>query len=107
MPPDLRCVKPAKTPIRPPPAGTGRVRSALGARRLLVGLIVLLLVPGVLGVAALHYQAPAPAPPATVERHDVLPQEPDSVARAQLDRSEQATRLAKKLTVPALLGPSA
>jgi parallel beta-helix repeat protein len=70
-----------------------------------VGLLALLLVPGVLGAAALNYRTPDPAPPATVEPHDALPQVPDSVARAQLDRSAQATRLARKLTTPQLLDP--
>jgi parallel beta-helix repeat protein len=106
MPPDLRCVPPATAPTRTLQARTGRINSALGARRLLVGLIVLLVVPGALGVAALRYRAPAPAPPATVEPHAALPQVPDSVARAQLDRSARASRLARKLTRPALLAPS-
>ena len=106
MPPDLRYVKPLATPI-PTPTTTGRVRSTVSRSRLLVGLVLLLLVPGALGLAALSYQAPDPAPPPTVEPHDPLPQAPDAVASAQLDRSAQATRLAKKLTAPTLLDPSA
>jgi parallel beta-helix repeat protein len=106
MPPDLRCATPLATPI-PTPTTTGRVRSTVSRRRLLVGLVFLLLVPGALGLAALSYQAPDPAPPPTVEPHDPLPQAPDALARAQLDRSAQATRLAKKLTAPTLLAPPA
>jgi parallel beta-helix repeat protein len=62
-------------------------------------------VPGVLGAAALTYQTPDPAPPASAEPHEPLLQAPDSVARAQLDRSAQATRLARRLTTPELLAP--
>ena len=103
--PDLKSVKPV-TPSTPAPSRTQRVRSALSARRLLVGLVLLLLVPGTLGAAALTYQTPDPAPATTAEPHDPLPQAPDSVARAQLDRSAQATRLARRLTTPELLAPS-
>ncbi len=46
---------------------TWRVRAAHSGRRLLVALIVLLAVPGVVGVAALNYQAPGPVPAATAE----------------------------------------
>lgn len=93
--------------IRPlPSTTTEQVRSTLTAGRLAVGLALLLLVPGALGGAALGYQAPDPAPATTVEPHTALPQAPDSVARAQLDRSQQATRLARRLTTPTLLTPS-
>ena len=62
--------------------------------------------PGALGVAALTYEAPEPAPTADRVRHPSLPQVPDSVALAQLDRSAAATRLARKLTAPQLLAPA-
>jgi len=105
MPTDLKGV-PTAEPAPSASTRTQRVRAALSGRRLLVGLLALLLVPGVLGVAAYNYETPATAPPATVEPHDALPQVPDSVARAQLDRSAQATRQARKLTTPQLLDPS-
>jgi parallel beta-helix repeat protein len=101
MPTDL---KPVPTEVAP--TRIQRVRAALSARRLLVGLLALLLVPAALGVAALSYETPDPAPPATAEPHEPLPQAPDSVARAQLDRSAQASRLARKFTAPQLLDPS-
>ena len=98
-------------PAKPAPTGAAptriqRVRSALSARRLVVGLLLLLLLPAGLGAAALSYQTPDPAPPATAEPHEPLPQVPDSVARAQLDRSGQASRIAKRLTAPQLLDAS-
>jgi parallel beta-helix repeat protein len=105
VPTDLKAVEPIGVPPEGP-SRTDRVRAALSGRRLVVGLVVLLLVPGLLGAAALSYQAPGPAPAPTAEPHDALPQAPDSVARAQLDRSAQATRLARRLTAPALLDPS-
>lgn len=97
---------PAESASPTTPTRIQRVRAALSARRLLVGLVALLLVPGSLGVAALSYETPAPAPTTTAEPHEPLPQAPDSVARAQLDRSAQASRAARKLTAPQLLTPS-
>ena len=85
------------------PRRTGRVRATLSGPRLLAGLAALLIAPGALGVAALTSETPTPAPAATTEPHEPLPQVPDSVARAQLDRSAQATRQARRLTAPALL----
>ena len=82
------------------------VHATLSGRRLLIGLVLALLVPGALGVAALTYDAPEPAPTATAMRHPSLPQAPDSVALAQLDRSAAATRLARRLTAPQLLAPA-
>lgn len=102
MPADLKAVEPTGA-SSPRVTTTQRVRSALSGRRLLAALLGMLVVPGALGVAALSYQTPAAAPASTVAPHDSLPQVPDAVARAQLDRSQQATRLARKLTAPALL----
>jgi parallel beta-helix repeat protein len=88
------------------PAELAPVRTALGKRRLLVALVLTLLVPGALGVAALTYTAPEPAPASTAPQHTPLPQVPDSVALAQLDRSAAVTRVARKLTTPQLLTPA-
>jgi parallel beta-helix repeat protein len=88
------------------PAESRRVRATLSMRRLLVALALALLVPGALGVAALTYEAPEPAPTSTAPRHAPLPQAPDSVALAQLDRSAAVTRVAKTLTTPQLLTPA-
>ena len=88
------------------PAEPRTVRSVLGGRRLLIALVLALLVPGALGVAVLSYSRPEPAPTTTALQHPSLPQVPDSVALAQLDRSAAATRLAKRLTVPELLTPA-
>jgi parallel beta-helix repeat protein len=83
-----------------------RVRAALGPRRLLIALLLALLVPGALGAAAFTYDAPEPAPTTTALRHPSLPQVPDSVALAQLDRSAAATRVARRLAAPELLTPA-
>jgi parallel beta-helix repeat protein len=88
------------------PAEPRKVRATLGGRRLLIGLLLALLVPGALGVAAFTYRPPEPAPTTTAPRHPPLPQAPDSVARAHLDRSAAATRVAKTLTRPQLLAPA-
>lgn len=93
------------------PAGAGptasgstrTVRSRLSGWRLLVALLAVLLVPGALGAAALTADRPDPAPTTTALRHPSLPQAPDSVARAQLERSAAATRLARKLARPQLV----
>jgi hypothetical protein len=82
------------------------VRATLGRRRLLIALVLALLVPGALGLGALTYRAPEPAPTTTALRHPPLPQAPDSVALAQIDRSAAATRAAKTLTTPQLLTPA-
>lgn len=82
------------------------VRATLGRRRLLIALVLALLVPGALGLGALTYRAPEPAPTTTALRHPPLPQAPDSVALAQIDRSAAATRMAKTLTTPQLLTPA-
>jgi parallel beta-helix repeat protein len=93
-------------PADPHTVSPRTVRAALGGRRLLIGLVLALLVPGALGVAALTYDAPEPAPTTTALRHPSLPQAPDSVALAQFDRSAAASRLAKRLTAPELLTPA-
>lgn len=97
------------SPGTPPAAsGPGRlVRSVLSGRRLLVGLLAVLVVPALMGAAALSYAPAEPPPTATAPPHPPLPQVPDGVARAQLERSAQAVRLARKLTVPTLLEPAA
>ena len=88
------------------PAKARTIRATLSGRRLLIALALALLVPGALGLAALTYHAPEPAPPSTAVQHPSLPQAPDSVAVAQLDRSVTATRVAKTLTTPQLLPPA-
>jgi parallel beta-helix repeat protein len=82
------------------------IRASLGGRRLLIALVLALLVPGALGAAALTYRPPEPAPETTALRHPPLPQAPDSVATAQLDRSVAVTRVAKTLAAPQLLTPA-
>jgi parallel beta-helix repeat protein len=88
------------------PAEPRTVRASLSRRQLLGALALTLLVPGALGVAALTYEAPEPAPTSTALRHPSLPQVPDSVALAQLDRSAAITRVARTLTGPQLLTPA-
>ncbi len=87
---------PADTPVRTP-------RARLGGARLIVGLVLALLVPGALVLTALAADPPAPPPTTTALRHPSLPQAPDSVAQAQLDRSGAATRAARRLAEPRLL----
>lgn len=82
------------------------VRAVLSRQRLLVALVVAMLVPAALGAAALTYNPPEPAPTATALRHPSLPQQPDSAALTQLDRSAAATRVARKLAAPQLLAPA-
>ena len=98
MPADTR-LRPVET--RPPEPRTPR--RALSGRRLLVALLAALLVPGVLVVAAVTYERPEPPPATSALRHPSLPQVPDSVAQAQLDRSAAATRQARRLGVPQLI----
>ena len=77
-----------------------RVRSVLSARRLLATLGLVLVVPLSLGLAAASAERPH-SPPAPVDgHHEGLPQAPDSVALAELDRSTRANRLGRSLTGP-------
>jgi parallel beta-helix repeat protein len=78
-------------------------RRILSSRRLLVALLAALLVPGALVVAAVAYDRPEPPPTTSALRHPSLPQVPDSVAQAQLDRSAAATRIARRLGAPQLI----
>jgi parallel beta-helix repeat protein len=87
------------------PAEPRTVRAVLSGRRLLVALVLALLVPAALGVAAFTSE-PEPAPTHTALRHPLLPQAPDSVAVTQFDRSAAATRLARRLAAPQLLAPA-
>jgi parallel beta-helix repeat protein len=88
------------------PAEPRPVRAIVTGRRLLLGLVLALLVPGGLVLAAPTYDSPDPAPTTTALRHSSLPQVPDSVALEQLDRSAAATRLARRLATPQLLPPA-
>jgi parallel beta-helix repeat protein len=78
-------------------------RARLSGWRLLVALVAALLVPGALALAALTSDRPEPPPTTTALRHPSLPQVPDSVAQAQLDRSSAVTRQARGLHAPLLL----
>ena len=91
----------AATPPRP-----RTVRAVVTRRRPLVGLLLALLLPGALGAAALAYRQPAPSPMGEAVHHPPLPQAPPALAVAQLNRSAEASRQARKLQAPALLSPA-
>jgi parallel beta-helix repeat protein len=79
---------------------------ALSGRRLLIASVLVLLVPAALGVTALSHQRPDPPPADTGRIYEVLAQTPSAAARAALDRSRVANRVAGKLTLPTLLDPA-
>ena len=83
-----------------------KVRSTLSGRRLLIGLVLVLLVPGAPGWLHSPTGRPSrlrPRPPCDTRRcrrHRTVS------ALAQLERSAAATRLARRLTAPQLLTPA-
>lgn len=83
-----------------------RIRSVLSGPRLLTAVVLVLALPVGLSLTAASYTAPAPPPPPVTQSHASLPQLPDSVARAELDRSAQADRLGREIVTPQLLEAS-
>lgn len=76
------------------------VPSTLSLRRLLVVSALVLLLPALLIAAVLLGTQPGPAPSETAPGFSALAQIPNGLLRAQLDRSQQVSRLIKKLTGP-------
>ncbi len=81
------------------------VAHALSGRRLIVASTLVLLVPAALAFTALSYERPQSPPSDAAPSYEVLGQVPDPAARESMDRSRVATRLAAKLSHPALLDP--
>ncbi len=77
----------------------------MSARRLFLVSALVLLVPAILGITALSYQRPDPPPQNVGPSFPVLAQATNPTALAAQNRSRTATRLAAKLTKPALLAP--
>jgi parallel beta-helix repeat protein len=80
--------------------------AGLSWRRLLIASALVLLLPGALAILAIRHRAPESPPVQTATSFDVLAQVPDTVLRAQLDRSRTVFRLIGKLAGPALLDPA-
>lgn len=86
------------------PARTGGHRHhALTGLRLVIAVALVLLLPAVLGLAALTYQPPDPPPAQTAPTFANLSNTLDPLTNAQLDHNRQLQRVARTLTAPTLI----